>query len=76
LAREALLRAGAQWWVCGSANAPMWALAQSGVPFRTIVHDDGALERWQQPLEGPGKGEMVDSEDQATTIKLIFDDNQ
>ena len=76
LAREALLRAGAQWWVCRSANAAMWALAQSGVPFRTIVHDDSALERWQQPLEGPGKSEMVDSEDQATTIKLIFDDNQ
>src|SRR5215813_1577607 len=30
-AREALLRAGAEWWVCRSANAAMWALAQSGV---------------------------------------------
>jgi hypothetical protein len=20
-----------------------------GVPFRTIVHEDGAIERWQQP---------------------------
>ena len=49
LAREALLRAGAQWWVCRSANAAMWALAQSGVPFRTIVHEDGTIERWQQP---------------------------
>ena len=47
--REALLRAGAQWWVCRSANAAMWALAQSGVPFRTIVHEDGTIERWQQP---------------------------
>jgi hypothetical protein len=45
----ALLRAGAQWWVCRSANAAMWALAQSGVPFRTIVHEDGTIERWQQP---------------------------
>jgi hypothetical protein len=27
----------------------MWALAQSGVPFRTIVHEDGTVERWQQP---------------------------
>jgi hypothetical protein len=49
LAREALLRAGAQWWVCRSANAAMWALYKSGVPFRTIVHEDGTIERWQQP---------------------------
>jgi hypothetical protein len=47
-ARQALLRAGAQWWVCRSANAAMWALAQSGVPFRTIVHEDGTIERWRQ----------------------------
>jgi hypothetical protein len=47
--REALLRAGAQWWVCRSAIAAMWALYKSGVPFRTIVHEDGAIERWQQP---------------------------
>ena len=47
--REALLRAGAQWWVCRSANAAMWALYKSGVPFRTIVHEDGTIERWQQP---------------------------
>jgi hypothetical protein len=40
LAREALLRAGAQWWVCRSANAAMWALAQSGVRFRTLTNDD------------------------------------
>jgi hypothetical protein len=49
LVRERLLRAGVQWWVCRSANAAMWALAQSGVPFRTIVHEDGKIERWQQP---------------------------
>ena len=47
--REALLRAGAQWWVCRSANAAMWALVESGVTFRAIVHEDGAIERWQQP---------------------------
>ena len=27
----------------------MCALYESGVPFRTIVHEDGTLERWQQP---------------------------
>jgi hypothetical protein len=26
----------------------MWALYESGVPFRTIVHEDGTIERWQQ----------------------------
>jgi hypothetical protein len=49
LAREALLRAGAQWWVCRSATAAMWALRKSGVLFRTTVNEDGTLERWQQP---------------------------
>jgi hypothetical protein len=49
LVREALLRAGAQWWVCRTARAAMWALYKSGVPFRTIVHEDGPIERWQQP---------------------------
>jgi VRR-NUC domain-containing protein len=49
LAREALLRAGAQWWVCRSATAAMWALCESGVPFRTVVNEDGTIERWQQP---------------------------
>jgi hypothetical protein len=47
VAREALLRE--QWWVCRSANAAMWALRESGVQFRTIVHEDGTIERWQQP---------------------------
>ena len=47
--REALLRAGAQWWVCRSARAAMWALAQSGVPFRALANADGALEHWQPP---------------------------
>jgi hypothetical protein len=27
----------------------MWALYKSGVAFRTIVHEDGTIERWQQP---------------------------
>jgi len=26
----------------------MWALCKSDVPFRTIIHEDGTLERWQQ----------------------------
>jgi hypothetical protein len=26
----------------------MWAVAHD-VPFRTIVHEDGTIERWQQP---------------------------
>jgi hypothetical protein len=46
---QALLRAGVQWFVCRSAIAAMWALYESGVPFRTIVHEDGKIERWQQP---------------------------
>jgi hypothetical protein len=27
----------------------MCTLYESGVPFRTIVHEDGTIERWQQP---------------------------
>jgi hypothetical protein len=27
----------------------MWALYKSGVRFRTIVHEDGTIERWQSP---------------------------
>jgi hypothetical protein len=27
----------------------MWALVQSGVPFRTIAREDGTTERWEQP---------------------------
>jgi hypothetical protein len=49
LAREALLRAGAQWWVCRSANAAMWALAESGVHFRAFTNGEGGLEYWQPP---------------------------
>ena len=47
--REDLLRAGSQWFVCRSAIAAMWALYESGVPFRAIVYEDGTIERWQQP---------------------------
>ena len=49
LVRERLLRAGAQWWVCRSANAAMWALVESGVTFRVLSNDDGRLECWRQP---------------------------
>jgi hypothetical protein len=48
-AREALLRAGAQWWVCRTAVSAMWALRKSGVKFRTLDHEDGTTERWRQP---------------------------
>jgi hypothetical protein len=51
--RERLLRARAQWWERRSANAAMWALRKSGVKFRTIVNDDGTIERWQQPKLAP-----------------------
>jgi hypothetical protein len=27
----------------------MWALYKSGVRFRTIVHEDGTIERWRSP---------------------------
>jgi hypothetical protein len=48
-AREALLRAGAQWFECRSAAAAMWCLSKAGVRFRTLVHEDGTMERWRQP---------------------------
>jgi hypothetical protein len=49
MVRERLLRAGVEWWECRSANSAMWALADSGVKFREIANEDGAMERWQQP---------------------------
>ena len=49
LARERLLRAGAQWWVSRTARAAMWALRKSGVTFRTATNDDGTVGCWQQP---------------------------
>ena len=47
--RGALIRAGAEWWVCRTASAAMWALKRSGVRFRELVHADGSTERWRQP---------------------------
>jgi hypothetical protein len=52
-AREALIRAGAEWWVCRTARAAMWALKRSGVRFRQIVREDGLTERWRQPKLAP-----------------------
>jgi hypothetical protein len=51
--REALLRAGADWWEARSARAAMWALRKSGVRFRTLVYRDGTTERWRQPRLAP-----------------------
>jgi hypothetical protein len=48
-AREALISAGAEWWECRTASSAMWALTQSGVRFREIVHEDGSVEHWRQP---------------------------
>jgi hypothetical protein len=39
------IAAGGAWWECRSAHAAMWALARSGVCFRTLTNDDGTLER-------------------------------
>jgi hypothetical protein len=47
--RERILRARGQWWVCRTARSAMWALRKSGVRFRTIVYEDGTIERWQTP---------------------------
>ena len=52
-AREAILRAGAQWWVARSANAAMWSLARSGVRFRSRMRNDGTTEHWWQPRLAP-----------------------
>ena len=47
--REALLRARCEWWECRSANAAMWALAESGVTFGEVEREGGAVERWERP---------------------------
>jgi hypothetical protein len=49
LARGGLLQAGAQWRPCRSARSAMWALYEAGVPFRTIIREDGTLEHWTRP---------------------------
>jgi len=48
--REALLRAGADWFECRSPNAVMQAV---GVPFNMITHGDGTTECWRQPELAP-----------------------
>ena len=48
-ARLKILAGGGVWWLCKSANAAMWALAESGVRFREIEREDGVVERWKQP---------------------------
>jgi hypothetical protein len=52
LTREALIAAGGAWWEAPSANAAMWALAESGVTFRMIAHRYG-IECWRQPALAP-----------------------
>jgi hypothetical protein len=47
--RAALIAAGCEWWEARSANGAMVALAESGVPFREIVHANGTSERWRRP---------------------------
>jgi hypothetical protein len=46
--RDALLPAGAQWWVCRTARAAMWVLARSRV-LPHADHDNGTCECWQLP---------------------------
>lgn len=48
-ARKELLKAGVQWWQCRTAISALAVLYEAGVPFRTLVHEDGTLERWVQP---------------------------
>src|SRR6516162_6524336 len=54
-AREALLRAGADWFECRSANAVMHAVCEAGVPLRMIARSDGVIECWRQPSSRHGK---------------------
>jgi hypothetical protein len=52
-AREALLRAGADWFECRSANAVMQVVVrEAGVPLNMIAHSDG-IECWRQPALEP-----------------------
>jgi hypothetical protein len=44
-----MIKAGCVWWEARSANAAMVALAKSGVKFRTIINEDGTVERWKRP---------------------------
>ena len=54
-AREALLRAGADWFECRSANAVMWVLHEEGVPFQMIARSGGVIECWRRPSSRHGK---------------------
>jgi hypothetical protein len=48
--REQMLKAGIKaWWQCRTAESAMWAIAKSGVKFRTIVDERGVIQNWQQP---------------------------
>jgi hypothetical protein len=51
-AREALLRAGADWVECRSVSAVMQAVHEAGVPLNMIAHSDG-IECWRQPALEP-----------------------
>jgi hypothetical protein len=46
--REALLRAGCQWFECRTAAGAMWALRKAGVRFRVLTRPDGSRERYRQ----------------------------
>jgi hypothetical protein len=50
LVREQMLRAGVKaWWQCRTAESAMWAIAKSGMKFRTLLNADGSRESWQRP---------------------------
>jgi hypothetical protein len=51
--REALLRAGCQWFECRTAAVAMWALRKFGVRFRVLTRPDGSRERYRQPKLKP-----------------------
>jgi len=44
-----MIAAGCRWFECKTANAAMVAIASCGVKFRTIINEDGTVERWQKP---------------------------
>jgi hypothetical protein len=37
-------------WPWLKSNSEITEHVVAGVPFRTIVHEDGTIERWQQPI--------------------------
>ena len=61
LVREQMLQAGIKaWWQCRTAESAMWAIAKSGVKFRTLVNSDGSIEHWQRPELEPGERPKTD----------------